>query len=414
LKSERRPKLNFVKNSKTVSLCFGLLALTLTIWQMVIPSGLKPWSYALGKNSNYFLDLLGRVSNIDQLHQTGNIYLNFGHLAFTYPPAAIFIFFWLTVPTQTILVTFWTILNTLFLYLIISKGNTNVKTLHRLDQINCNLWLTIGSIIVLPPIYECFALGQIGLVLFYLIFFDYFSKPKKLKGLLLGIATGVKIYPIIFILAWICQKKYKESCTAMTVAATLNLFAYFVWPTSSLYFYKNIIFGGAEMSHLLDGIKKLGSSSFISPLIRSPFNLGSANKFVLLGLITSYALVVICLSVKLNNRGYVLTSFVVIAFASATCSIVTWDHYFIFIVLIPFTLVEIQSSQAFRIINYVVLAIFIYPWWRFRFWSGHDVLSQTVVYLSTNALLFATLLYIFGSILLLLNSQNKNELLSRN
>ncbi len=404
MNSAKRATYNFYskKFHHTIFLA-GLFILALIIYEIVIPSGLKPWSYAVGEKSNYFLDLIGRVSNINQLHVSGNVYLNFGHLAFTYPPAAIFLFFWITIPTQIILIVFWTILNAICLFLIITKGITFVNYRKGIEKINLSLWLTIGAILLVPPIYECFALGQIGLILFYLTFIDYFSESNKLNGVFLGIAAGVKLYPVLFIFAWISQKKYKESITAITTAVMLNLLAYFIWPSSSMYFFKKIIFGGAEISHLLEGIKRLGSSSVISPLIRSPFNLGSENKLALIGLIATYALITIFISLKLHNEGYVLTAFIVIAFTSATCSIVTWDHYFVFIILIPFAWKESLNHQTFRVLTCISLAIFVYPWWRFRFWTGTDVLSKTVIYISTNALLFSTFLYIFGSLLLLIN-----------
>jgi alpha-1,2-mannosyltransferase len=390
-----------LQNSKKRFAFFGMLLLAVLIYEMIAPTGWKPWSYAIGEKNTYFLDLTGRIANINQLKISGNIYSEFGHLAFTYPPAAIFIFYWIVFPTYATVIWVWTILNAACLYLIIFKGLSLVNPSKGISKINQSLLLTIVAILFVPPIYECFALGQIGIILFLIIFIDYFSDNKKYQGVLMGIAAGVKLYPVLFIAAWISRRKFKESITAICTAVLINIFAYFAWPTSTSFFVKTIIFGGQEMDHLLGGIKRLGSSSVISPLIRSPLNMGSSNKVFFLLLMATYALVTLWISTKLYRNNFHVTSFLVISFVSVTASIVTWDHYFVFIVLLPFAWQEASSSVTFKTLTCCVAAIYIYPWWRFRFWNGSDIFSRVVVYASTNALLIGTFLYVFGSLLLL-------------
>lgn len=59
---------------------------------VVNPHVFTPWLYASHYNIS-FLDLLGRINNLKQLRQTGNIYVWNGPEAFTYPPGAI-LFCW--------------------------------------------------------------------------------------------------------------------------------------------------------------------------------------------------------------------------------------------------------------------------------------------------------------------------------
>jgi hypothetical protein len=368
---------------------------------MIAPTGWKPWSYAINENKTYFLDLSGRIANINQLRSSGNIYSEFGHLAFTYPPAAIFVFYWIVFPPYTAVIWVWTILNAACLCLIFFKGLNLVCPSNGKTKINQSLLLTIVAILFVPPIYECFALGQIGIILLLIIFIDYLSDTKKFQGVLMGIAVGVKLYPVVFIASWISRKKFKESITAICTAVLVNIFAFVAWPKSTSYFVKTIIFGGQEMNHLLGGIKRLGSSSVIGPLIRSPLNMGSSYKILFLLVMTTYALVTLWISTRLYKDNFHLTSFLVISFVSVTTSIVTWDHYFVFIVLLPFAWREASPSIAFQTLTCCVAAIYIYPWWRFRFWNGSDIFSRIVVYVSTNALLLGTFLYVFGSLLLL-------------
>jgi alpha-1,2-mannosyltransferase len=364
-------------------------------------SGWHPWGFTSNQAANVFVDLTGRIQNLDTLQSLGNIYLPFKFLAFTYPPTAI-PFFWplRLLPYQLDLLA-WTLLSILSLVYVQWKSLRLTLFRENSKALLVAVWSSAVLILIVPAIYQCIALGQLGLMLLALVVKDYFGETSRRQGLYLGIATAIKIYPVIFIFSWLTRKKFKQAFTAIGVVLSLLIISAILWPRSTAYYFQTIIGKGQEMSHLLSGPKIYSNSSVISPLIRPPLEHFFSNKALILIVLAGFVMGMLHLSRRLFQIGLWFCSFYALATASAVGSFITWDHYLVFVVLLPIVIMELGVMTLPGVVTWSVSMAYLVPWWRFRYLEVHGIGQIALMAVSRNALLFATLAVVTSFVLAL-------------
>lgn len=345
-----------------------------------------------------FSDLLGREQNFRDLATTGNIYTNYAVEGFTYPPAGILLLSpivliplrfvglaWTIGVLTTLLLTFFLVLRS------VMKMNESAALLGACA-------LTIVSPVLWSSVYDVIFWGQLGTVLTLLIVADYLVIRGSLRGVLVGLASALKIYPAIFIVIWLCKRQYREAITAMVTVLITTGAAFLFWYQSSVTFLRHQLLGNQELAHFAGMSTARGSSSVDDIFLRTPFFFGRlpAHQAVVVGGLV--VLVGLFAAVRAWSRGHFLTSVVLGLIISVIGSPIAWNHYFSFLPLMLFLPRELGWRSGITRAAYFALAVNVVPWHRWRFINPEQFIvpkgTLYLSYLAQNATLFSMLILV--------------------
>ena len=324
--------------------------------------GFHPWTFA-GRYTYVFRDLTGRLTNIQTLRNTGDIYVPFGVEAFTYPPGAI-LMFWPLVWLPTSSIPFlWTWLSILCLAgsLAICLNRLAPRPWTTNFGIGCGF--AIASIMVMPVEIECLLWGQTATILLLFVVLDTFAVKGRGRGIFVGLATAFKIYPVVFIVVWIWRRQYREAITALITASLATALAWILWPASFSTFVRVLIIGHKEFGRFANGgAASYASSSITSFFMRAPFHIGLLN-WAWDGLISILVIALgLCAAQRLWKMDCEISSMVCILYASVLGSPVAWDHYFAFAPLLVLVIREVGLHSWLGRASFLALVNFCVPW----------------------------------------------------
>jgi alpha-1,2-mannosyltransferase len=315
--------------------------------------------YALG-----FQDLKTRFRDIHRVARGINPYSKFDHHQyFTYPPGALLLFWpltWLKLRTATL---WWTLLSELAL-----AGAFFVcwRRWRRSDPwlvAAGSLLYAVLAILIFPPLSIHIALGQLGMFIMVALAVDYLVLAGPAKGVLTGVAAAIKIYPIVFIVAWAIRREWRPALTALASGLATCLIALAIWPSLFSAFVHRQLLSGREVGHFLTNAHYLASSS--SPFtifFRWPFHGGTAAHVV--GWLATLAAVALLLFAgdRLWRVDRAVGSFVMVMAASVLAGPVTWDHYYTFAPLLIFVALESRDRRAVWVTSLVAMVVYAVPW----------------------------------------------------
>lgn len=184
--------------------------------------------------------------------------------------------------------------------------------------------------LTLEPFLRTILLGQINLVLLALIVLDVLVVPAKYRGILIGIATGIKILPGAFIFLLILRREWGALArTAAAFAATVAVGAAFA-PRDTWQFWSG---GFINLSRFGDQAIIGGDNQSLSAaLMRLTSDLTPPTALLLL-----MSAGVLTLSVFAAKRqvdsGNDVNALVCIGFGSLLASPVSWTHHWIWVVV---------------------------------------------------------------------------------
>jgi len=348
-------------------------------------------NYHLAHNLGAFSDLLGRLANLQHLERTGNIYLPPTKEAFTYPPAAILFFWpllWLPAPLLTLACTFASLVA-----LAVALGVVLERLWPRDRRITFAIacWAAVVATVVFAPVLECLTWGQVGTVLLAMVVVDYLAVKGRSRGVMVGVAAAVKIYPILFIVVWIVRRQWRAAITALVSCASTTALAWSLWPASAMTFITRGIIGGTEVGHARSGTAPVASSSISALFTRFPFHAGTLNDAG----VAAVSLVVIVAGLvaarRLWRRDLEVSAMVVIMVVSVIGSPIAWDHYFVFAPLLALMAYELGFASRLSRTAVASAVVMVVPWFRFRRLAWGPWWVPACSFVARNALLLAAL-----------------------
>ena len=347
--------------------------------------------YALG-----FLDLHSRFKDVHKVLRGVNVYSRADHHQyFTYPPAALLVLWPLSWARFQVDVLVWTLLSEFALAGVIALSWRSWRRDDPWMIAAGSLLGALVSFVVFPVLSIHLALGQLGLFIALALAVDYLALRGRAKGVLAGIATAIKIYPVVFIIAWALRREWRAVATAIASAGATTLVAFALWPSLTRTFISRQVLSGRELSHFLNNAHYLASSS--SPFtifFRWPFHGGAAAHVV--GWAASIVAVGVGLwaSERLWRLGRSTSSFVMVMGASVLAGPVTWDHYYVFAPLLVFVVLENRDLRVLSVTAAGSMVLYAVPWQLARNESlSENSLSARAVFilLARNALSLATI-----------------------
>jgi hypothetical protein len=354
--------------------------------------------YALG-----FGDLLSRKRDIFRIHHGSNVYsLHDHHQYFTYPPAALFVFWplsWASFHTDALI---WTLVCLSALAGSIAIVWRTVLASPTWTIAAGSLWGSVAAVVIFPVISIGLALGQLGLLLMLLLALDYLVLRGPAKGIATGVAAAIKIYPVVFIVGWLLRREWRPAVTALFSGAVTSALAWAVWPHFTATFVSRQLFSGRELTHFLHNLHwRATSSSPYTIFFRWPFHGGSWASPV--GWVASLAVVALGLwgAQRTWRAGLRATSFVVLLGASVLAGPVTWDHYYTFAPLLVFVVIENWHRRVLVVAALVAMVTYALPWQLDRNESFSVVgfsAHELFIFVGRNALSAATVVVMIAAI----------------
>jgi alpha-1,2-mannosyltransferase len=153
---------------------------------------------------------------------------------FIYPPFAAVLFDPMAAVPQRALQIGWSALNLVLLWWILRT------ILARLD-IRSPHWAAmaaLGPALLCEPVRSNFEFGQVNLVLMAVVVADVLGVlPRRLRGIGIGVAAGVKITPAAFGLVLLLRRDYAGAARSLAAFAATVVIGFLVRPQESLYFW---------------------------------------------------------------------------------------------------------------------------------------------------------------------------------
>jgi alpha-1,2-mannosyltransferase len=233
------------------------------------------------------------------------------------------------------------------------------------------------------PFARTILLGQINLVLIALVVIDCLVVPMRYRGMLIGIAAGIKILPGAFILFLIIKREWGAvgrliAAFAVTVAVG-SVFA----PRDSWQFWSG---GFSKLSRFgPDAVLRGDNQSLTGAFMRLSHDLSPPVAITLLLSLGALMLGVVAARRQINS-GNDVNGLVCIGFASLLASPVSWTHHWVWAVLALLVLVRDRRWVA----SVLLAAVFVTgPMWfaprgqflelRHNWWQAAACVSYVLV-----------------------------------
>ncbi|NEA36027.1 glycosyltransferase 87 family protein [Streptomyces sp. SID13031] len=209
----------------------AIIALCLAIW---------PPSSTMSDLRVYYAAAKGFVDGED-IYTIHHKYPGMG-LGFTYPPFAAMIMAPLAIGEHfaRLLITVLSAISVMVIGLVTVRAVRPQWSRNRVLAAG----LAFGTLgIALEPVRSTFGMGQINLVLLALLMTDLLGHtPRRFRGVLIGVATGIKLTPGIFIVFLLVTKRFREAAVASAATAGTLLLGYLVMPGPTVDFWTRYIF----------------------------------------------------------------------------------------------------------------------------------------------------------------------------
>lgn len=358
-----------------------------------IPRG--NWFFT-GHYACQFCDIKSRISDVWNVREGRVLYTFYPHKQyFTYPPAALFLFFPLTLAPKMLAIYLWSVASIASYGGLILIGWSWLRKTISMRMVGVSLVAATGAVMLLPTMSILLSQGQTASILALMVAIDALVLRGKRKGILTGIAAAFKIYPAFFIGFWVVRREWRPALTALVSGAATTLLAWALWPQHSYRFFFERLTSGKEISHFHNNIHwRSSSASPYSFFYRPPFHGGALGSTLGMIAVAAVAILGMVVAVRLYQRGYELSAFVVGVMGSTLAAPVVWDHYFAWAVLLPLVAYEVGWKRPLGLASIAAFTALLVPWGMARdenfSYVGLDVITA-LLFLSRNALLFTTL-----------------------
>ncbi|GAA0577486.1 glycosyltransferase 87 family protein [Kribbella sandramycini] len=332
----------------------AILVLAATMLPVLVLLVWHPWASDMGDLRVYYAAAKGLVDGED-IYTVHRNYPGMG-LGFTYPPFAAMVFapFAIGQEFARILITLASALSLLVI------GWATAKKLGWRREFGI---LLAFAALLFEPVWSTLGLGQINLVLLAILMVDLLGlTPRRFRGVLVGVAAGIKLTPGIFIVFLIVTKRYREAVVASVTTALTMVFAFLLMPSSTIDFWTKYVFdpGRVGPPHYI------GNQSIRGAVVRLTENLPWSGPFWLLLAIT-VGIAGLYVARRLHARGFGFEAVVVTAFTGLAASPISWSNHWVWAV--PAAALawhhrgKLLSVRTALTAGWVTMFVLGLPWW---------------------------------------------------
>jgi len=171
--------------------------------------------------------------------------------------------------------------------------------------------------------------GHIEFVLMFLVVADLLVVPARFRGIALGLASAIKLTPLVFVVVLLVRRDFRSSFQAVGSFLVLTVGTWLLCPNLSRLFWDKDVVHPARVGTVNYG----GNQSWYAVLHRSPFPAtGSTVLWLLLSLATlGVGAFVAWRSVSQDRQVFAV---VAVALAGLLISPISWTHHWTWVILL--------------------------------------------------------------------------------
>lgn len=209
----------------------------------------------------------------------------------------------------------------------------------------------------LEPLMRNLLLGQVNLILMAMVVADLLVLPARWRGLLIGIAAGIKLTPAVFVFYLVLKRDWSSVVRMVLAFAASVVVGWLVAPTASASFWGGGFLGLGKFGG--DAVVGTDNQSLLAAALRllgrPELPLAAQGGLALVGIMLGVAAARRCL----RHAGPTgdAAAVVWIAFGGLLGSPVSWSHHWVWVVVA--LAVFVSREQYVRAA--VVLFLFWYP-----------------------------------------------------
>ncbi|MBF6334553.1 DUF2029 domain-containing protein [Nocardia abscessus] len=220
--------------------------------------------------------------------------------------------------------------------------------------------LAVGSVALwLEPVQQTFRFGQVSMILMAMVLADLaLPKQRWSRGILIGIATGIKLTPAAFIVYLFVTRQFKAAAVAMGAFAATVAAGFWYRPTEAAQFWITTV---ASQNRI--GFAYVQNQSLNGLLGRMQWTTWDNHVLWLLGA-GGLGLAGLAAARIAHQRGDEMLAILLVAGVTLLCSPISWTHYWVWVVPALVWAVHALShrSRTAAIAVPAAIALFAFAW----------------------------------------------------
>ncbi|OXM68175.1 glycosyltransferase 87 family protein [Amycolatopsis thermalba] len=288
-------------------------------------------------------------------------------LPFTYPPTAALLFVPLAILPVQIAWGVLTAISVLAMALVIRVAIGSLPTppaVRRWWSSPARATLVFSLVMLgLEPVWRTIFLGQINLILMAVVVLDVLvvtTRNTRWGGVLVGIASAVKLTPLVFVAHLFLTGRRREAFRAFGVFLGLQLLMLALIPGDTIRYWTKTISDTGRI-----GPVHWAGNQSLNGLMNRLTDLAPWASKAALGVAALLAIPAVWLMLRFHRRGQALAALLVTAFFGLLASPISWSHHWVWavplLVLLVSRLPQTTPATAWRrwVATGAVVAVFI-------------------------------------------------------
>ncbi|NIH85465.1 glycosyltransferase 87 family protein [Amycolatopsis granulosa] len=255
-------------------------------------------------------------------------------LPFTYPPTAALLFVPLAALPVQIAWGVLTAISVLAMALVIRVAIGSLPTpptVRRWWSSPARATLVCSVLMLgLEPVWRTVFLGQINLILMAIVVLDVLvvtTRGSRWGGVLVGIASAVKLTPLVFVAHLFLTGRRREAVRAFGVFAGLQLLMLALIPRDTIRYWTKTISDTGRI-----GPVHWAGNQSLNGLMNRVTDLAPWASKAALGIAAVLAVPAVWLVLRFHRRGQALAALLVTAFFGLLASPISWSHHWVWAV----------------------------------------------------------------------------------
>jgi alpha-1,2-mannosyltransferase len=233
--------------------------------------------------------------------------------------------------------------------------------------------LVTGLAFWTEPVQRTLFLGQIELLLMVLIVWDLCQPDRRWwKGAGTGIAAGIKLVPLLFIVYLLITRRFKQAGVATAAFAATVIAGFAALPHQSVQWWLHGYFLQAGRTGFIGEMLNQSERGLVTRLVGSVA--GAGGLWLAIAILTG--ILGLAAAAVLHRAGYTFAGLMVCALTALLVSPISWDHHWVWVAPGLAVLVDAGVRTGnhwvragwFAAAAVVVAAFGAWP----RFWPGAD------------------------------------------
>jgi len=188
--------------------------------------------------------------------------------------------------------------------------------------------LLSGLLLWTEPVQRALFLGQVELVLMALIVWDLCQPDnRKWKGAATGIAAGIKLVPLLFIVYLLLTRRFRQAAVATAAFVVTVIIGFIALPSASVTWWLDGNFFQAGRTGFVGSAQNQSLRGIMTRLIGSVN--GTVAPWLLIAIVVG--LLGLAAAVILDQRGYAFAGLMAAALTALLISPISWDHHWVWI-----------------------------------------------------------------------------------